>query len=221
MNSKAEMISRIIELEWDMFSSVNEGHDKAPCQEDRRTFEGMRRAQYDAWSDDAVRLFLGDILTAALEGRNLVGEKYIHMMRSTSPSLYEQLAATIPAVLPSAVNLAKEISDKMVEQTESLFEKYPCVSGSGRPLRSSHDCGGETSVETYQLGELYTYSEKTLRALRAQLLELEENGEALAECILENTVRFYGYASLDAAEAAARNRLGEFEVSLGCDTCGE
>ena len=223
MNSKSELISKIIGIEWDMFSSVNEGLAKASCQEDRVTFEGMRRAQYEAWSEDTVCLFLSDILTAALAGRNLVSEKYIHMMRSTSPALYEKLIEEVPPVPRSAEKLAREISDKMLEQTELLFKKYPQVSGAGRPLRSSQDGFGETSVEAYQLGELYTYSEKTLRALRAHLLELENSGEALAGLILANTVKFYGYASLDAAEASARKRLDEtgFQISVGCDACEE
>ena len=221
MNSKSEQTAMIIDLEWNMFSSVNEGGAKASCQEDRETFDGMRRAQYEAWSDKAVQEFLNDISAAAGKNRNLASEKYIHMMKSTFPALYERLIADIPPVSQAAAELAQAISDKMVEQTERLFKEYPYISGSGRPLRSNQDCGEETSIETYQLGELYTYSVETLTALKAHILELEENGEALAKIILENTVKFYGYASLEKAESDTKERFGELEISTGCTACEE
>ena len=53
----------------------------------------------------------------------------------------------------------------MLAQTERLREKYPAVALGGRPLRASEETEGWASIETYQCGELATYSEKTLAAL--------------------------------------------------------
>ena len=36
-------IGEIIAMEWEMFQKVNEGGPRASCQEDKATFEGMRR----------------------------------------------------------------------------------------------------------------------------------------------------------------------------------
>lgn len=219
-------IDKIVSFEWDMFQSVNEGGPKASCQEDRVTFEGMRRGQFEAWSEEAVESYLYDVTDAILEGRNLVTEKYIHMMKNTSPISYEQLKPMLPQLADGVEALASEIAGKLVEQTETLHEQYPYVSGSGRPLRSVSDFTGVTSIETYQLGELLTYSLPTLNALKKQLYQLETEGKLLARLILENSVRHYGYKSLEDAEAATRDRIDKIgiQITYGCDcdnSCGD
>lgn len=201
-----KMIDQIISLEWDMFQAVNEGGPRATCQEDRATFEGMRRGQFAAWSHGARAAYLEDLLNAELDGRNLVREKYIHMMKNVAPAQYALLAETIPLPEPDVVKLAGEISDSLLAQTQPMFDRYPHIAGAGRPLRSSADTSFVTSIETYQYSELLTYSEETLSALKAHLEALEKEGRLLAREILENTVRYYGYQSLEAAENAAKTR---------------
>jgi len=217
MDEKEKLIANIIEIEWEMFVSVNEGEERASCQEDRVTFEGMRAAQYNAWAHKAVASYLRDLENARLNGRNLVEEKYIHMMRTTEPAQYNALLARITVPTEKAQALAQEISDKLLEQTRVLFEDYPYVSGHSRPLYSTLDYG-YTSVETYQHGELLTYSEETLTDLLEHILKLEKDGVSLARVILENTIKFYGYESLDTAEAMTKERIDKqgISVSFGC-----
>jgi hypothetical protein len=213
-----DIIDNIIIFEWDMFQAVNEGGPRADCQDDRRTFEGMRQAQFLAWNEDALQSYFDDLANAVLDGRNLVTEKYVHMMKFSSPAQYERLAVMLPVPDEEQKQLAREISDKLLEQTVVLHQAYPYVSGSGRPLRSVSDLSGVTSIETYQLGELLTYSGNTLACLKAHLLALEGKGRSLASEILENTVKFYGYTSLEKAEAATKARIdGEgIQASFGC-----
>lgn len=199
-----KIIDKIITFEWDMFQAVNAGGPRATCQDDRLTFEGMRRGQFEAWSAAACESYAEDLVNAELDGRNLVAEKYIHMMKNTAPSQYEVLIQTIPTPDSAVSSLARELSDRLLAQTEALFQEYPFVTGSGRPLCSASDASGITSIETYQLGELLTYSADTLVALKAHLENLETAGRLLAREILENSARYYGYRSLDEAEAAAR-----------------
>ena len=215
-------IDKIIRLEWKMFSTVNEGGPKASCQEDPVTFEGMRRAQFSAWSDEAVMCYLNDVEIAAAEGRNLAMEKYIHMMKTTVPVQYSKLVENIELPSHTAIETADRITEKMIKQTESLFSEYPYVSGSGRPLYSAADFQGTVSVETYQKGELYTYSEATLNALWKHICALEEEGQSLAKMILENSVKFYGYKSLEEAENAMRKHAESLpvEFSFGCENSG-
>ena len=64
--------------------------------------------------------------------------------------------------------------------------------------------GGDVSFHVYTIGELKTYSERTLSLMSSYLSGLDTSSE------LENpsfvihaaTVGFYGYESLDSAEAA-------------------
>lgn len=214
------LIDNIIALEWKMFSSVNDGGPKASCQEDPVTFDGMRRGQFAAWSTEAAESYYEDVKLATAVGRNLAMEKYIHMMKSTSPAQYELLLSRVVYPSDEAIDLAEKITAKMVEQTAVLHKEYPYVSGNGRPLYSSSDFYG-TSVETYQRGELYTYSERTLRALWAHLCALEAEGKSLARIVLENSVMHYGYSSLEQAEAVTKkySESQPVEFSFGCENC--
>jgi hypothetical protein len=202
------LLDTLISLEWDMFQAVNDGGPRASCQDDRVTFEGMRRGQFLAWPAEARASYLEDLQDAVFKGRNLVTEKYIHMMKYSSPNRYEVLAKNIPIPDSNVVRLAQEISDKLLFQAEVLFKEFPYVCGSGRPMRSEQDVSGVVSIETYQMGEMLTYSTKTLTALRDHLLRLEKEGQMLARNIMENSVRHYGFKTLEEAEAAAKARAG-------------
>jgi len=203
MNANREIINWIVSAEWDMFTAVNEGKARASCQEDRRTFDIMRTAQFEAWSAETVACYKSDLESAQATGRNLVEEKYINMMKTTDPDGYLALhsRATVPAGNVPA--LARELGALLMEQARVLFEDYPYVSGRGRPLYSVFD-DYSVSVETYQLSELLTYSESTLAALLVHVLSLAENGISYAKTVLENTVHFYGFGSLDEAEATTK-----------------
>lgn len=218
MLEAGELMDEIVALEWDMFVSVNEGKDPASCQEDYATFKGMRRAQFLAWSGDAITSYLDDLETARQEGRNLVEAKYIHMMKTTEPSKYEALLSRVRLPTDAESGLALEISDLLLEQTRVLFEEYPYVSGQGRPLYSAFDHAA-VSVETYQFGELLTYSEKTLTALKEHILALSGKGKSLARLILENSVSFYGYKTLETAEAATKERAEKSGIQVSFGAC--
>ncbi|MBR6812380.1 MAG: DUF4125 family protein [Oscillospiraceae bacterium] len=205
MNRK-ELINAIIEKEWIMFQAVNEGGPRASCQNNKPTFIGMRAGQYGAWSDEILTLWYERLTEAENSGRNLIREKYIHMMCVVSPREYELLMQTIPAPSEQEKEAADKICALMIRQTVPLHERYPSVSGAGRPLYSYQDISGVTSIETYQKGELFTYGQKMLDALYAYALELEKEGRSLAEEVLLHTVKYYGYESLDAAEAATGKR---------------
>jgi hypothetical protein len=206
MDKNNETVEKIVSIEWDMFSAVNEGETRASCQENRAAFEGMRSSQFSAWPGDAASSYLDDLRTAERDGRNLVEEKYIHMMMTTEPSQFIALIDRILRPSDLACSLAQEITDILLMQTRELFDAYPNVAGKGRPLHTTDD-GSETSVETYQFCELITYSERTLAALRDHIIALEKDGASFARLIMENTVRFFGYESLDSAEEATVKRM--------------
>ena len=216
-----ELITRLLDKEFVMFHAVNGDGEKADCQNDRQTFDMMRRAQFTAWSPEAVESYYQDILEAERTGRNLCAEKYIHMMKNTAILQYERLKDQLTFPDARGMELVDLINGKMIRQTEELFERYPYVSGAGRPLYSSQDLGGTTSIETYQRGELMTYSTRTLELLYKHLCSLEAEGVSLAEKILEGSVCSYGYRSLEEAEAETRKRAEAMgiEISYGCARC--
>ncbi len=97
---------------------------------------------------------------------------------------------------------------KMIAQTIPLRQAFPHVSETGRPLFRSEDRPGVTSIQTYQLGELLTYSEKTLQLLKKHLFVLQAEGRSLAEEVMSRSVCSYGFSSLGDAERYLAKRTG-------------
>jgi hypothetical protein len=204
--AKEPTISEIVALEWEMFSSVQSLNGTVSCQEDPSTFEIMRSSQLKSWSEESATSYLDDLRAARAEGRNLLTEKYARMMEHTSPCEFERIRFLLPALEPEAESIIDRLVARLVEWQEEVAATYPFVGAQGRPLRSSEDTAGATSFETYSRGELATYSVRTLRSLEEQYRLAEATGENPAETILRYTVERYGYASIEDAEAALRDR---------------
>ena len=220
---KKALIDAILEKEWPMFHNVN-GEERASCQNDYPVFEIMRRAQYDAWSPEALEAYLADVSAAEAAGRNLAREKYIRMMESTDPDGYAHFSGELPAVSDEQRALAGQIWEKMLAQTERMREKYPVLSLGGRPLHASEERDGWASIETYQTSELLTYSEPTLRALLAEIERLEAEGKDFVYMVQENTVLGQGFQTMEQAELAMAGQiLNEMNIEIGgggCCCCG-
>lgn len=213
------LIDQIIAKEWPLFHSVN-GEERASCQNDYDTFVIMRRAQYRAWSREALELYAADLDAAIAAGRSIVREKYIRMMKSTDPAGYEHFSAELPAVSDEKAKLVAQIWAHFSEQTERMRQRYPLVALGGRPLYAKDETCGWASVESYQTGELLTYSENTLRALLAHIESLEKDGKDFAYIVQENTVRGLGYSDMEAAERVMASRLaGRPGSETGCCGC--
>lgn len=191
---------QIVAIEWTMFQTTRNKGGRASCQDDYVTFYNMRIAQFGAWSDEAAESYLEDLKAARAAGRNLIAEKYLNMMKSTYPAEYEAQKHLLPPASQEKIALANEICDEMIAQTIPLREAFPQVGKSSRPLFSEADKDGFTSVQTYQLGELLTYSEKTLRLLKKHLFALKAEGRSLAEEVTSRSVCSYGFSSLQEAE---------------------
>ena len=217
MDKKA-LIDVIIEKEWEMFHSVN-GEDRTDCQNDYPVFVIMRRAQYEAWSEAALTSYLADLDAAASEGRNLAREKYIRMMESTDPPAYDKFCGELPALSEEQSALCAQIWEKMLAQTERMRKDYPVLALGGRALRAADETDGWPSVETYQTGELKTYSAQTLRALLAEIERLEAEGKDFVFLVQENTVRGQGFKTMEEAELAMAEQIMRelnIEISGGC-----
>jgi len=183
-----------------MFHNVN-GEDRADCQNDQRTFYAMRDAQYSEWSEETLESYLADMEKAESEGRNLAREKYIRMMKSTDPGGYEAFKKELPKTTEMQRKLVEEIWQHMQIQTERMQGRYPILALGGRPLYARDEIG-TCSIETYQTGELLTYSEQTLEAYLKNLIALEEAGVDLLCKIQENSITCMGYKSMEEAETA-------------------
>ena len=197
-----DIIESIIQMEWEFFDKVENEGGRASCQDNWETFSKMRRSQYMAWPEPLLESWKSDLVRANEEGRNPLTEKYGYMMCISDPEGNEETALRLPPVSPEKIDSARRIVDRLIPQNEVFRAKYPRISGRGRPLRTSEEpAAGWTSIETYELGELWTYSQKTLELFEANLDAFEKEGKSYPETVVENGLKLRGFKSLEEAEA--------------------
>ncbi|MCI8991591.1 MAG: DUF4125 family protein [Eubacterium sp.] len=182
--SRQDKIQKIIAIEWAMFDCVNKGKSRASCQDDPDTFLIMRQSQFEAWSDELLDSYLSDLLTADGKGINLVELKYLFMMCGRN---LDEMIATSRYHSAEACQLIKKIMNMINGWTMQLIRNFPQLKYCSRPLRSIADSDTETSMETYQKSELYTYSEETIRLFYQYVLKLSEEKKNLPHMIVRNT----------------------------------
>ena len=196
-----DMIDHVIEEEWSQFDKVQNIGGRADCQDDYETFRIMRRSQYLNWSEEMLKSFYADLLAAKESGWNLIMEKYARMMESTNPAEYRALEKDLPVINEDRKKIQEEIIKMQVAWMDEFAKKYPKLSGNMRSIHTREDNPWNTSYETYLRGELCTYSEKTFMLYASFIIGLMKSGRNLAMETMNNTVKMYGYASLDEAEA--------------------
>jgi len=196
-----DIIESIILMEWDFFDKVQNEGGRAFCQDDWDTFSKMRRSQYMAWSVPLLESWKADLICAREEGRNPLTEKYGYMMCISDSQNNEETARCLPPVPFGKKQAARRIADRLIPQNEAFRCKYPHVSGRGRPLRTSDEPAASwTSIETYELGELWTYSQRTLELFEENLDAFEKKSRSYPETVVENGLKLRGFESLDQAE---------------------
>lgn len=196
-----ELIEEIVRQEWDSFQHVHNIGGRAECQDDRITFDKMRKSQFMAWTKAVCESYRHDLVSARQSGRNLIAEKYAHMMKETSPAEYLQIKHLLPAVSIEAELLVEKIVAAHLRWHEAYTQEFPYLAAAGRPAKNIQ---AETSVEVYLRGELLTYSVNTLRLYLEMVQEYEKKNINLSRLIQQNTVQFYGYTTLEDAEQKQR-----------------
>lgn len=194
---KKQLIEELIELEYDAFDKTRNVGGRAACQNDWPTFHIMRESQYMTWNEDMLESYIADFKMANERGWNLITEKYARMMESTVPQEYELLKDSLPVLNDWQKKVIEQIVEIQVEWMEDFAKKHPNISSRARLIHTYEDQPDDTSYETYLRGELGTYSGETLSKYAAFIVNLARDKKNLAEMIMENTVRLYGYSSFD------------------------
>jgi hypothetical protein len=206
INDESELIDRIVDIEWRMFSSVQNKGGRASCQEDPETFKIMRISQFKTWSRATLQSYYSNLREAENTGINLMTEKYARMMKSTMSTEYRKFKHLLQPLIPEVHDLIEKILEIEIKWQEDFSKKYPCISQSGRPIRSSNDSTHTVSIETYLRGELETYSKTTLELYYQDVKDHVSQKINRPELVYNNQVKYYGYNSLKDAEAVLQKR---------------
>ena len=200
MSAKDKLISDIISAEWDMFQNTTNIGGRASCQDNRPQFILMRRAQFSVWPEALLKSYFRDLTAAKEEGLNLITSKYAYMMKSTMPEYFSDIESRLPEITPEKQELVDRISSIHSKWSADFSEKYPYITGQGRPTSSEADGPQSTSVETYTKGEMLTYSVETLRLYRDFTDQMQAEDRNMVYEVRENIVKAMGYTDIASAE---------------------
>ena len=200
MRSVAELILK----EWNQFQQVRNEGGRASCQNHMKEFVMNRLAQFLTWDDAMRESYYEDLTEAESVGWNLLTEKYARMMRYTAPAQYAALCNRLPVISEPKERLVEKIVAIQLKWQEDYARRYPRVARGSRPTDHSADADYVTSFETYLRCELYTYSERTLRAYLSHAEELARRGGNMTIQNLEYVAKLYGFSSLQEMEEHSR-----------------
>lgn len=192
----------IAKVEFEAFDKVQNEGGRASCQNNWPTFKVMRMSQYMTWTEDMLLQYLYEFKTNYEHGRNMVEEKYARMMESTAPAEYAVFADQLPALSDEKKAIMEQVIGLQVKWMEEFALEYPNLAEDARRIHTAEDLPDDTSYETYLRGELGTYSDRMLEMYGRYIVAHAQENRNVAREIMENTVHFYGYQNLEAANAA-------------------
>lgn len=198
--TQEELTNYIAKMEFQAFDLVKNEGGRASCQDDWETFYIMRYSQYILWTRPMLTQYVIDFKRNMAKGWNPIMEKYGRMEQSTAPEQWERIKDQFPVIPEQKKAIMEEIIRLQVAWMEEFAAAYPNLAGQARTIHTADDTPYDTSYETYLRGELSTYGDNMLKLYGQYIVAHVQNGENLAEQIMEGTVKQYGYASLAAAE---------------------
>ena len=201
VSEREQLIFEVAQTEWELFQQVYNTGGRASCQDDPDTFFKMRMSQWMVYSDEVLLSYREDCEKACKEGRNVIFEKYGRMMESTFPEEYEGIKEHLPDVTDK-LDIVEKIVKVNLEWDAEMMKEYPNLRKRGRVATTAEDgIMAGSSMESYLRGELLTYSKRTLELVWKETEEAYNKGESLLKQTITNETLFYGYQSLEAAEA--------------------
>lgn len=188
-----ELIDEIIEIEWELFTNLNNTDGRASCQDDKLQFVINRQSQWELLNKDILSSYLNDLYIAQENNQNLLFQKYAYMMEITHPQEYENIKKYLPKFDIEKEKIIDKIVDKVYKWEIEFTKKYPEFSKFIRPIENK-DGDDYASAMTYLRAEHRTYSYTTNLLYLEFINKIEYN---LTEKNFENIVKKQGFNSIE------------------------
>lgn len=171
---KWDVIDNIIAFELEMFLDVKtrEEDGNSQCQEEPETFKLMRWMSHSVLSEDTLKSYLEDLISAKVSGHNLMTEKYA-LMENLIP--HEKASPLIEIIAEIEIRWM----DKLKPKYSNLFKNDP------------------DSFKNYMVCEYETYSAKTLDFFMKDIKRAIDKKLNLTELRYNNLFKRLGYKSLE------------------------
>lgn len=196
MDDKDKIISEILEIEWNLFTNLNNTGSRASCQDNKEEFFITRSSQWENLSRNICYSYLKDLHS----GRNLLFEKYAYMMEYTHIDEYEKIKAYLPEEDKRKNMLIEKIEKIVLEWANEFSIKYPKIS---RYIRNIDriDENNLASMRVYLIGEHKSYSYTTNLLYLEYIKSLDFN---LVEKIQADIVRKKNLGDLLSLESSLK-----------------
>lgn len=190
------IVKEIVEIEWELFTNLNNTGGRASCQDNKEEFFINRISQWENLSEDVQDSYYNDLMIADENGRNLLFEKYAYMMKTTHPDEYEKIKMYLPREDNMKLRVIERIESIVLEWEKEFANKYPKFSKLCRPIEDNSE-NPLTNARVYFIGEHMTYSYTTNLYYFEFVKDLKYN---LVEKIFTDIVKKKGYESIEDIE---------------------
>ncbi len=177
---KKELISRILDIEVDMFLRVPTAEEPS-CRSHMEDMKLHRSGQLFSWSEATCDSYLQDLQAAVEKGENLMTIKYARMDNLVPPR--------------SDNPLITKITEKYALWQEEILKDFPNVMRGGRDMEG---------FRLYFSCELETCSDRTLELLWNDVNDALLKGVNMSGSVYKYLARQAGYETLEAMEESLK-----------------
>ena len=158
-----EIIEKIINIEWNLFTKVSNIGKRSYCQDKRDTFIISRKAYFSIYNREILESYLKDLENNSSKGISLPTQKYGYMMKYTNYEYFKTIESSLLPVTKEKQNLIDLIM--LICDAWLLEISNMDIYKGDRKLFSDSDTDKSTSVQTYLRGEYTSYSISTLNKI--------------------------------------------------------
>ena len=158
-----EIIEKIINIEWNLFTKVSNIGKRSYCQDKRDAFIISRKAYFSIYNREILESYLKDLENNSSKGISLPTQKYGYMMKYTNYEYFKTIESSLLPVTKEKQNLIDLIM--LICDAWLLEISNMDIYKGDRKLFSDSDTDKSTSVQTYLRGEYTSYSINTLNKI--------------------------------------------------------